>query len=204
MSSCTVDCSSSIVVATLFNSYNDVATIVPSTLITDANLSYELDPVEMDYCEFRRIFYPNNSGTFHLNPAYCSCDAVKFNSQTITDLTGKQEFSLVDYVIAAYEECLQVSRDCFQPYYLIALEKELCKFASLCDICGTLCSLTWNQVYCLLEQYNVLGSKDNQQCFKVIFSYTNKTFCAQPVNIVFNYLVTGVTTDALSGCPLLN
>jgi len=191
MSDCIVDCSSVNVFATLYNTYR-----LDQNLIKKPSIKINLDPILISYLDFRNLFYPNETGSFYLNPIYCSCPAISFQSQTITDQTGTQQFNLIDYVLAGYEEYLQISRDCFNPCNLIKLTKDLCRYKSLCDTnCGSFCTLTWKDILCVLEANNSLITNKETNCFQLIFNYYNPIFCDVAIEIIFNYYVKGIEAD---------
>jgi len=191
MSDCIVDCSSVNVFATLYNTYR-----LDQNLIKKPSIKINLDPIQITYLEFRNIFYPTETGCFYLNPTFCSCPAISFQSQTITDQTGTQQFNLIDYVLAGYEECLQISRDCFNPCNLIKLTKDLCRYKSLCDTtCGSFCTLSWKDILCVLEANNSLITNKETNCFQLIFNYYNPIFCDVAIEIIFNYYVKGIEAD---------
>lgn len=183
------DCSASVVVASMYNSFSDAQASTPG-VVDASQCVLELDPILLDMTEFRELFYPSASGAFSLNAGLRGAGVTSFSEQTITDQDGTHEFNLMDYILSCYENEHNIQRNNISPLHLIQLQKDLARYQSMFDIRGSTYGLKWTEVVSVLEQVGALKSADESVLFKVSFNYVNKSFLpSQPVQIVFNYKV---------------
>ena len=183
------DCSASVVVATLYNSFGDAQ--ASTGAVTDVSQCLlELDPILLDMNEFRELFYPSASGAFSLNTGLRGSGVTSFNEQTISDQDGTHEFNLMDYILSAYESELNIQRNNIAPLHLIQLQKDLSRYFTMFDIRGSTYSLKWNEVVSVLQQLGSLKHPDESLLFKVVFNYKNTSFSnTTPIQVIFNYKV---------------
>lgn len=189
-----LDCSASVVIATLNNSYAPFCE-TDSCLQTNNNCSIDLDLIDITFEQFIDTFYSNTSGSFQINPTAIDKDILKFSSQTVTDDDGVQPFNLLDFVLACVEENSQITRNNLHPSALITLQKDIFKYNSLVDVKGTVNALKWKEVLSVLHQLGTLRHPDELICFKVIFYYKNECFSKVPVPITFNFRVSGLAPE---------
>ena len=183
------DCSASVVVATLYNTFSDAQASTPG-VVDASQCVLELDPVLLDMNEFRDLFYPSSSGGFSLNAGLRGAGVTSFNEQTISDQDGTHEFNMMDYILSCYESEMNIQRNNLSPVHLIQLQKDLARYHTMFDIRGSNYSLKWNEVVSVLEQSGSLKNPDESILFKIAFNYINSSFASNtPVQIIFNYKV---------------
>ena len=183
------DCSASVVVASMYNSFSDAQASTPG-VVDASQCVLELDPILLDMSEFRDLFYPSSSGAFSLNSGLRGAGVTSFNEQTITDQDGTHEFNLMDYILSCYENEQHIQRNNISPLHLIQLQKDLARYQSMFDIRGSTYGLKWNEVVSVLEQVGALKHPDESVLFKISFNYVNNSIMpTQPVQVIFNYKV---------------
>tara|TARA_Y100000992_G_scaffold302695_1_gene278509 strand:- start:2784 stop:3689 length:906 start_codon:yes stop_codon:yes gene_type:complete len=183
------DCSASVVIASLYNTFTDAQAMTPS-VVDNSQCVLELDPILLDMDEFRELFYPSGSGSFALNGGLRGAGVTSFNEQTLTDQDGTHEFNLMDFILSCYESELNIQRNSIAPLHMIELQKDLARYMTMFDIRGSTYGLKWTEVVSVLEQVGALKHPDEAILFKVAFNYVNASFeKTRPVTVMFNYKV---------------
>ncbi len=144
---------------------------------------YHFKPHKLTLEQFKNIFYNDEYGIYHINELYKDTEFINFSKQLIEDSDNTYNiFNINEYVISAYEDFLNVTRDKINSITLMNLNKELLKIKSLCDICHMEVHHTFKELEHIFSNYSKLNNSI-QLNFK--FIYKNDTF--KDIEIVFNF-----------------
>ena len=144
---------------------------------------YHFKPHKLSLEEFKNIFYSNEYGIYHINEVYKDSEFINFSKQFIQDTDSTYNiFNINQYVISAYENFLNVTRDNINSITVMNLNKELLKIKSLCDICHIEVHHTFKELEHIFSNYSNLNNSI-QLNFK--FIYKNDAF--KDIEIVFNF-----------------
>lgn len=144
---------------------------------------YHFKPHKLSLEQFKNIFYSNEYGIYHINELYKNSEFINFSKQLIQDSDNTYNiFNINQYVISAYENFLNVTRDNINSITVMNLNKELLKINSLCDICHIEVYHTFKEMEHIFSNYSILNNSI-QLNFK--FIYKNDTF--KDIEIEFNF-----------------
>lgn len=144
---------------------------------------YHFKPHKLTLEQFKNIFYSNEYGIYHINEVYKDSEFINFSKQLIQDTDNTYNiFNINQYVISAYENFLNLTRDNINGITLMNLNKELLKIKSLCDICHMEVYHTFKELEYIFSNYTTLNNSI-QLNFK--FIYKNDIF--KDIEIVFNF-----------------
>lgn len=133
--------------------------------------------------QFKNIFYSDEYGIYHINEVYKDSEFINFSKQTIQDSDNTYSlFNINEYIISAYENFLNTTRDNINGITLMKLNKELLKIKSLCDICHVEVYHNFKELESIFSNYSNLNNSI-QLNFK--FVYKNDIF--KDIEVVFNF-----------------
>jgi hypothetical protein len=166
----------------LYNNYPNMTPSIDSDeKIKRFTYTFKSHNVTLD--EFKNIFYLNENGLFYINEAYRNSKFINFSLQQV-------EFNdeicrinnLNEYIVAAYEEILHVSRNSFNSMILIDLQRDILKYKSLYDLCGMNVYHKFKNLNEIFDNYEKLN---NSVVLNLVFIYSNPLF--ENIEIIFNF-----------------
>ena len=156
-------------------------------------MTYDLDPLSIDYATFMALFYSPGCQYFNINPSYQRSPLISLTHQTYRSdnpyIPHHIEFSLMNGLLKAYTIVCDGIND-ISPVTMIMTQKQVFQNYFLTTIKGSQYSLSWDDVWSQLlsSGYRYQEGSTTTVNFSVVLTYYSPPLDTEII-IKFNYLV---------------
>jgi hypothetical protein len=148
-----------------------------------------LNPIDLTYSEFIKIFYSTPDLAFNINPVYIHFAPISLINQKYTSTNGKvYQFNLYDEILKTYSKKTNRPVASIPPHVKIELQREVFGNQTIVTNIGYQSALSWDEILFDLTTTNqICKSNDCHDCVLISFSL-QYVFCSSiGINIAVTF-----------------